>query len=86
MHGSHGSHGSIHGSIDGNLLRYWYFLVCEGVHVCCLVRRHGNWIGIRALRYVTGLCLVDVIKFDVLRILLQASKCCRRDFFQGQLF
>jgi hypothetical protein len=48
----------------------------EGV----LVRRLGNWICTKALGYVTGLCLVDVVKFDVLRNLMQPSKCCRRDF------
>ena len=35
--------GSIHGS-----LRYWHFLVCGG-GACMLAKRHGNWIGIKAL-------------------------------------
>ena len=52
----------------------------------CVARRHGNWIGTRALRLVIGLCLGDVVEFDVLQILLQASNCCRKDFPLGQLF
>jgi hypothetical protein len=48
-----------------------------------LARRHGNWIGTRALRWVTGLCLGDFVCYGVLHILLQASRYCRRDFPQG---
>ena len=36
-------------SVHGSLLRFWQFLVCGG-GACVLARRHGNWIGIKALR------------------------------------
>jgi hypothetical protein len=37
------------GSIHGNLLWYLYFLVCGG-GARVLARRHGSWIGTKALR------------------------------------
>ena len=75
--------------MHGCSLQFWHFPV-YGEDACVLEGRHGGSVGTKALGEENGPCLMyghDYgFVFSFLRLLLQASGCCRRDFPQGLLF
>jgi len=52
--------------------------------------RHGDLVSTKVLGEENGPCLLYGYDygfvFGIIRLLLQGSRCCRRDFSQGQLF
>ena len=78
-------------STHGSSLQFWHFPI-YGENACVLEGRHGGLVGTKALGEEIGPCLLYGYDYDYgfvfgfLRLILQASGCCRRDFPQGLLF